>query len=146
SDRVRRHLDAEWDRVTAPAAAPQRSVGPGPGVGGARRWGPVWVRAAAAGIALVAADGLRLMVVAPGGFGRRVHGPVALREPTTANGPAAPAQPCDIDGSGGVDMVDAFVLARAIADEEARGGGRSGVSGLWDVTGDGVVDGGDVDA
>src|SRR5690606_29518660 len=88
-----------------------------------------------------------VMVVAPGGFARRVHGPVALRKqaPATAGGPAAPAQPWDIDGSGRVNMVDAFVLARAIAAEEARGDGST-PSALWDVTGDGVVDSGDVDA
>src|SRR5690606_23380118 len=118
ANQLRLRLDAEWDRLTAPAAAPRRHVGPGRRVGGARRWGPVWVRAAAASIALAAAVGLLVMVVAPGGFGRRVHGPVAVREPTPATGaggPGAPAQPWDIDGSGGVNMVDAFVLARAIA-------------------------------
>jgi hypothetical protein len=40
-------------------------------------------------------------------------------------------------------MVDAFVLARAIAAEERQTGK---LSALWDVTGDGAVDGGDVDA
>ncbi len=140
-ERVRAGLEGEWARVME--AGGRR--------GAERR--RVWVRAAAVGGGIAAAAAVALVVAiglpgGGGGFGR-VQGPVAASRDGRSNVGSADGTAArggwDIDGSGGVDMVDAFVLARAIADEEARGGG-SGVSGLWDVTGDGVVDGGDVDA
>lgn len=59
-----------------------------------------------------------------------------------ASGPSVPAVVAahkDIDGSGRVDILDAFALARKI---EAGHGTDSN----WDVNGDGVVDQEDVDA
>lgn len=49
----------------------------------------------------------------------------------------------DLDGSGRVDILDAFLVARSIA----AGAGASGaLNPAWDVTGDGAVDRRDVDA
>ncbi|HUW55955.1 MAG TPA: dockerin type I domain-containing protein [Planctomycetota bacterium] len=47
--------------------------------------------------------------------------------------------PQDIDGSGRVDILDAFTLARVLDERRA-------VERKWDVTGDGKVDRADVDA
>ena len=49
-----------------------------------------------------------------------------------------PAGREDIDGNGQVNILDAFALARHIEKPEA-------VEAQWDLTGDGVVDGRDVD-
>ncbi len=82
---------------------------------------------------LAAAAGLALTVgVALWATNGRRSGP----GPKT-NSPAAIAM--DIDGSGRVDILDAFVIARAI---EAG----SLLSSAWDVTDDGVVDLRDADA
>ncbi len=51
----------------------------------------------------------------------------------------APARAGDVNGDGRVDVRDAYALARALD----RGGAQSQAS--WDVTGDGLVDRGDVD-
>jgi hypothetical protein len=53
---------------------------------------------------------------------------------------ALPAVPGDVDASGRVDMLDAFLLARKL-DANAPAGGKAD-----DVNGDGVVDRRDVDA
>jgi len=45
----------------------------------------------------------------------------------------------DIDGNGSIDIVDAYLIARAV-----RGGGR--LERRWDINRDGKVDGRDVDA
>ena len=45
----------------------------------------------------------------------------------------------DIDRNGRVDILDAFVLARRVE-------GSEGVDLQWDINGDGVVDGKDIDA
>ena len=47
--------------------------------------------------------------------------------------------PQDIDGSGRVDILDAFTLARVLDEKRA-------VERKWDVTGDGKVDRADMDA
>ena len=54
---------------------------------------------------------------------------------------AVPPQPVagDVDGSGKVDVLDAFALARRIQ-------GHESLKPEWDVTGDGRIDGSDVDA
>lgn len=140
AERVRLGLDAEWERVMR-----------GRGRGSGRRRVRVWVRAAAAvGVAAAAVIGLVVVVGLPVGGGKfgRVQGPMAARGPDGEGAPLALADSAgerirgDVDGSGGVDIVDAFVLARAVAEVE----GERGLGPLWDVTGDGVVDEGDVDA
>lgn len=81
--------------------------------------------AAAAGLAITAWIGFRTMNNQPSTPGPMID-PAALIA-------------MDIDGSGRVDILDAFVIARAI---EAG----SALSSAWDVTDDGVVDLRDADA
>ncbi len=50
-----------------------------------------------------------------------------------------PAGAFDVDGSGNVDIVDAYVLARHVARQ-------GGLERRWDANGDGIVDQQDVDA
>jgi hypothetical protein len=61
------------------------------------------------------------------------NGAIAARE--SASGPAR--RPGDFDGSGRLDILDAFLIARRLRD-----GGT--IPGEWDLTGDGSVDDGDV--
>ena len=66
----------------------------------------------------------------------------AIKGPAPTPGPMIdPAAPIamDIDGSGRIDILDAFVIARAIES-------GSSLSSAWDVTADGVVDLRDADA
>ena len=89
-----------------------------------RRAGPL---AAAAGLAITAWIGLWWM--RGGGAGPVVPQP----------GPARVASIFDIDASGRVDVLDAFMVARAL-----HQGGMT--DRKWDVTGDGAVSSLDVDA
>ncbi|MCH8271333.1 MAG: hypothetical protein IH985_09025 [Planctomycetes bacterium] len=90
----------------------------------ARRAGPL---AAAAGLAITAWIGLWWM--------RGVGTGPALSPP----GQASAASIFDIDASGRVDVLDAFIVARAL-----HQGGMT--DRKWDVTGDGAVNRLDVDA
>lgn len=89
-----------------------------------RRAGPL---AAAAGLAITAWIGLWWM--RGGGTGPVVPQP----------GRARVASVLDIDASGRVDVLDAFIIARAL-----HQGGM--IDSAWDVTGDGTVSSLDVDA
>lgn len=51
----------------------------------------------------------------------------------------SPTAPEDVDGNGRVDILDAFTLARHLDTAAA-------LQSRWDITGDGRVDGADVDA
>jgi hypothetical protein len=93
---------------------------------GRRRW---WLAARWAGAGLATAAALALA------------GRIYLAHPGTrpAASPARQiARAGDIDGNGRVDIVDAYVVARAIAHHGPLERG-------WDVNGDGVVDQKDVD-
>ena len=90
----------------------------------ARRAGPL---AAAAGLAITAWIGLWWM--RGGGTGPALSPP----------GQARVASIFDIDASGRVDVLDAFIVARALHQGETA-------DSKWDVTGDGAVSSLDVDA
>jgi Dockerin type I domain len=89
---------------------------------GLRRAAPL---AAAAGLAMTAWVGFRA-------FNTSSSGPGPMVDP-------APFLAMDLDASGRIDILDAFLIARTI-----RAGGP--LQGAWDVTGDNAVDQRDADA
>jgi len=86
-----------------------------------RRFRPAWAAAAAA------------LLLAAGAWLYAGH------RPGRVESKAVSGSPSDIDGSGTVDIIDAYLLARRL-----KGGGR--LPARWDLNGDGRVDRGDVEA
>ena len=91
-----------------------------------------WLAARAVGAASAAAAAIVIAVVAYRGNGPDHPGPVAATQGT------AGAVPGDVDGSGRVDVLDAYALAKKVEAKATPGRGD-------DVNGDGVLDRADVD-
>lgn len=114
------------ERVAVPAEVDAAILGMGQRRFAARRRRRRLVVRVGQGLAAAAAIGLVVWAVRPGA------GPRVERVAKVA------AVPGDVDGDGQVDILDALALARRIEAGESLGSD-------WDLNGDGVVDGADVD-